>query len=86
MSEHDEVVEAMAVAVFYLRCADVNATPTEIVRAAIRALPPGWVVAKVPKEKPRADQLSDSLWVARYADGHKDALAAIRASAVGVGE
>lgn len=45
-------------------------------RAAIRALPAGWVVAKVPERYPAGSN---------YADGHNAAIAAFRASAVEVG-
>ena len=70
----DEVLDAMARGIV---AAGYNpATAHDIARAAIRALPPGWVVAKVPGNT--IPLLGD------YARGWDDALAAIRASAVEV--
>lgn len=50
-------------------------------RAAIRALPAGWVVAKVPEE---VKNLFGSERAQGHAEGWNTALAAVRASAVAV--
>lgn len=54
-------------------------------RAAIRALPPGWVVANVPGDEPICGS-KDSAEQMLRAEGYNDALAAVRASAVEVEE
>lgn len=51
-------------------------------RAAIRALPPGWVVAKVPDMIDKNGR--ESIYQAGYRQGHNEGLAAVRASAVEV--
>jgi hypothetical protein len=52
-------------------------------RAAIRALPAGWVVAKVPEGEPF--NYAMGVYANERRVGHNAALAAVRASAVEVG-
>lgn len=54
----------------------------DAIRAAIRALPPGWVVAQVPERMPFYHDDTDARVFEKR--GHNAALAAVRASAVEV--
>lgn len=76
----DEVLEAMGLAIENQMACDDN-TPTDLARAAIRTLPAGWVVAKVPEDETAP---SVTRWGKGFVDGHNRALAAVRASAVEV--
>lgn len=76
----DEVLEAMARGIV---AAGYNpATAHDIARAAIRALPPGWVVAKVPEDAVCTEGSSEIEWA--WVSGANHAYAAVRASAVEV--
>lgn len=89
----DEVLEAMARGIgdeiggSCMRqqgnCGDAETCQCQrAARAAIRGLPPGWVVAQVPDNEPICGS-KDSAEQMLRAEGYNDALAAIRASAVG---
>lgn len=86
----DEVLEAMAraaaEAAHRMPWSNIPAMGQEqwldCIRAAIRALPPGWVVAKVSEDAVCTEGSSEIEWA--WVSGANHAYAAVRASAVEV--
>lgn len=83
----DEVLEAMGEAITaeagHMGIALPGRVTRTLARAAIRALPAGWVVAKVPEPKRGDDDLS--AYQQGVEVGWNNCAAAVRASAVKVG-